>query len=297
MPIRTIPFQQIQGSHVEELRRREIREDRTLDYKESMLLESRDHKHELLKDVTALANASGGTLIYGVAEGEGDDRGLIKDLPGLTIDVDATHGVVDNLLRDGVDERILGVLHKAVAKGDGRYLYVIRVPPSSLAPHMVTIGPQRFYLRGNTASDPMNARQIKEVALRTSSAEDRALAIVVERRGLLRQRAEKRRNQNGTPVAEKDHAVLHVVPFFPRPGGWGLADKNVTERLMEVPAFGFRQQYTEPRYAHEGCIACSIDATSRSSGAEPSSFISTTFLSECAWTRRWSFVRGGWNRR
>lgn len=140
MPIRTIPFQQIQASHVEELRRREIREDRTLDYKESMLLESRDHKHELLKDVMALANASGGTLIYGVAEGEGDDRGLIKDLPGLTIDVDATHGVVDNLLRDGVDERILGVLHKAVAKGDGRYLYVIRVPPSSLAPHMVTIG-------------------------------------------------------------------------------------------------------------------------------------------------------------
>lgn len=252
MPIRTIPFQQIQASHVEELQRREIREDRTLDYKEKMPLENRDDKHELLKDTTALANASGGTLLYGVAEGDGDERGLIKALPGLTINVDAAHGVIENLLRDSVDERIMGVLHRAIPNGEGRPFYVIRVPPSPLAPHMVTIGQPRFYLRGNTASDPMNARQIKEVALRASTAEDRALAVAAQRRDILKDRATKRRNLNGTPNPDKDHIALHTVPFFPRPGGWELADKETAARLIQVSAFGYRQQHSDPRYAQDG---------------------------------------------
>jgi predicted HTH transcriptional regulator len=54
---------------LDELHRGEIMESSTLEYKDSRALGNTDHqKNEMLKDVSAFANAAGGILIYGMKE-------------------------------------------------------------------------------------------------------------------------------------------------------------------------------------------------------------------------------------
>ena len=244
MPIRSLPFDEIEAKHIEDLKERGIREDRTLDYKEDLATDDRG-KFEVLKDICAMANASGGNLVYGVQEGDDDERGLIVNLRGLEIEPEKIQQWIDNLLRDCVDERIPGVLHKAVEWKNGRHFFVIRVPASALAPHMivnVATRRPRFYCRANTTNDPMNARQIKEVALKSEAAVDRALAL-----------AEESANQLRDKFTEfGDQALLHVIPLFPPPEAFDLTEPAQVNRLKAVPALGSSGRYSgELRFALE----------------------------------------------
>ena len=86
------PLRVIDASLIESLRTRRVWEDRTLDYNQHLDLTDRDAQSDFLKDITAFANASGGTLLYGVSEGEGDEEGLIVDLLSLELTrSDETH--------------------------------------------------------------------------------------------------------------------------------------------------------------------------------------------------------------
>lgn len=257
MAIRTIPFDQITAAHVQDLKDRGIREDRTLDYKEEFAFNDKA-KFELLKDVSAMANASGGTLVYGVKEGEDEDRGLIVDLPGLDIRPEEAQQWVDNLLRDCLDELVPEIRHAAVAREDDRYFFVIRVPGSPRAPHMIVnlkTTRSRFYLRANTTNDPMNARQIKEVALRSETAIDRAKALIEERTSALQYRALTRQARacNAETAPPLDQAVLHVVPLFPPTDALDFTDHAILERLAEVRALAASEPYLgERRFSLEG---------------------------------------------
>lgn len=258
MPIRVAPFDSIDAALIATLRSQRVREDRTLDYKRDLNLVDRDAQSEFLKDVTAFANGSGGTLLYGVAEGEGEEQGLIVDLPGLELArPDDTHRLVDELLRHSVDERMMGVLHRAVPRPDQRFYYLVRVPPSPLAPHMVMLGKHKskFFLRANTTTDVMDARQIKETALRTASAFDRAQAIIEDRRRILIARAERAPEEGGVrdhPTDDTSQLLLHVVPLFPPPGGFALSDDRVVHRLAEVGILGWTTDYNSHLFTLEG---------------------------------------------
>jgi hypothetical protein len=190
MPIRTLPLAQITHAVLLQMMEREIPEDRTLDYKQDCGLETprtltRAGKLSFLADVTAMANAAGGAILYGAEEGEGEARGRIAALPGLELEPDGLQLTLAQLLRDLVDERLEGVEMRAVRVSEGRYCLVVRVPASPLAPHMITLqtSASRFYVRGTVNNDPMDARQIKEVAMRSQTAVER-----------IRQRLKARRN-------------------------------------------------------------------------------------------------------
>jgi hypothetical protein len=257
MPIRAVPFESITEALVVSLKDRRVREDRTLDFKREFDISSPDSQSEFLKDVTAFANASGGTLLYGVEEGKGENEGLIGALPGLDLDADATHRLIDNLLRDGVDERPMGILHMAVPREDGRFYYVVRVPPSPLAPHMVTSGRHRskFFLRASTTASPMDARQIKETALKSASAYDRAMENVEHRRRILIRRANRYVEEGGRidhPSDQARQAILHVAPLFALPGGFALTDQEVVNRLAKVSILGWPADNYSMRFALDG---------------------------------------------
>lgn len=258
MPIRSVPFEQINADLIESLKRLRVREDRTLDYKRDLNLESGNDQSEFLKDVTAFANGSGGTLLYGVAEGRGEEEGRIADLPGVELPLpDKIHQTIDNILRDNVDGRIMGVLHRAIQRDDGKYYYVVRVPPSPLAPHMVTVGKYnyRFFLRANTTVVTMDALQIRETALRMASAMDEVQAIIDARRTTLIEQARRSPEGGGNldhPADDVSQLILHVVPLFPAPGGFAIADRDVADRLARVPVLGYSSDSFARRYSLDG---------------------------------------------
>ena len=257
MPIRTLPFDEIAATHILELRERAVREDRTLDFKRQINWDD-DGKVEILKDVSAMANSAGGTIVYGVVEGEGDDSGVIVDLPGVQgASADDFHNRIDQLLQDGLDERIPGVLHRAIDRPQGGFYYVIRVPPSHLAPHMITrkTSKPRFYYRGTTTNQPMDARQIREVALRAEAAVDRATGTIRDRIAEAKRIAATRQTVQTLAGSRggQDQALLHVVPLFPAPVAWDFSDETILERLRQVHPFGSSGRYgAEERFALEG---------------------------------------------
>lgn len=264
MPLRSRPFDAITEADVRDLIARQVREGPTLDYKQALDF-SESGRLDFLGDVTAMANGAGGTLLYGAAEGEGEDRGLIVDVRSLALAPDETDLRVANLLRDGVEERIAGIRHGTVPLAAGGYAYVVRVPASPLAPHMVTLPSRRprFYRRGNVSNEPMNVQQIKEVAARGDAAAARAAALVVARTDAVRAHEARRREAvrvrestaadtaglTGASGAPGGLALVHVVSLFPPRGGVDFADDAVYAPFVARPPNGSQRVvgYGSPR--------------------------------------------------
>lgn len=250
MPIRTVSFSAISEDTITALIARGIREDRTLDFKRTLEL-SDSGRLDLLKDVTAMANAAGGTLLYGAAEGDGDDAGQIARIEPMQLRLDETELAITNLLRDNVDERIYGVLHRGIPVTGG-FAYVIRVPASPRAPHMITLKSNRprFYMRATTSNDPMNAAQIKEVALRSTSAAELARQFISDRLDAVRKLPAT------APAGPALHrarsaALFHAVPLFPPSGGLELGSQTVRALVGHIFPFG-RTFPGQLRWALEG---------------------------------------------
>lgn len=271
MPIRTLPFPRITNETLLEMKDREIPEDRTLDYKREIAMDtpsapSRAAKLSFVSDVTAMANAAGGTILYGAAEGVGDQRGRIVDLPGMDIEVDGLKLSLAQALRDSVQERLDGVEMHAVRVPNGNHCLLVRVPASSLAPHMITTqtsGP-RFYQRGTVNNEPMDVRQIKEVAMRTHGAAERVGERLRERANYLTRHLDRIPLVDGgrrpdaisvhfMPLTEttrpdlSSDAVLRYVQTLPPAGAYEGGGSQRRIRLDGVSNEGVR---------HDGVVSC-----------------------------------------
>lgn len=145
-----------------------IQESLTLDYKGSWELNRQDEtrRAELCKDVSAMANAAGGTLIYGIAEkdqfptefdGGIDSRQTPREWP-------------EQILQHHINRPIKGMRLKAVplpSQGENRYAFVIHVPASNDGPHQSY--DKRFYIRRNFLSERMEEYEVRDAYFRQGS--------------------------------------------------------------------------------------------------------------------------------
>ena len=131
--LNNIPFDEIKLNALKDLIKDEVMEGRQLDYKRELNLFSKEEKREFLKDVTALANSSGGYLIYGVKEGDDDEtKGFPVDVCGfLPPDGVEQHiAKMENLIRDGVEKPLHGYRIKPLKAESGHDVIVMYVPSS-----------------------------------------------------------------------------------------------------------------------------------------------------------------------
>lgn len=212
------PFEALTAVAVEALYTRQAMEGPRLDYKQALLPLNDQSKFELLKDVCALANSEGGHLVYGIAQD--DDGRPAKLLPFELNGVDELHNHIDTLLNDLIQERIPGLRHRAIEAGEGRFYYIIRVPMSPQAPHMITmpVTKARFYQRVNTVSAPMTIRQIKDQVLKAERAIDEATDFVHDRVKTLARDYES-------------FAMMQVIPLYSEPYRIDMTDPAVYRKL------------------------------------------------------------------
>ena len=126
-------------------------------------------------DVSALANTSGGVLLYGV----GEDQTGCPCVPN-PIALDGQRERIDQIVRSSVDEVPEFNIFPAIptradpAKG---YLVVL-VPPSDRAPHMVIVkGERRFYGRGETGNYVLSQAEVSRLYERRQQAAQADLAL------------------------------------------------------------------------------------------------------------------------
>lgn len=189
-----------------------IRESEELDWKAN--LPDEPSKNEFAKDVTAFANASGGILVYGVA-----DNGHVKGLPPTELP-----GMIEKLrqqLASRVRPHLNNIQYKII---DGpETLLIVTVNRSAAAPHHVYEETTRAN-RKRTSSVP------ERVGDQTEWMDERQLAEAYRRRFVLVDDRQRRVEELAEVVKDqlKPHYAAHAwVIFSATPVVVELADNRV----------------------------------------------------------------------
>lgn len=133
---------------LEGLIRREVRQSETIEYKAA---HDRIPPDEVAKDVSAFANSSGGTIIYGIVTEKPDKTKPVRVASILPDNIEAIQIAIASHIR----QPIPGVRPKIISDDSQRPVaLLIDVPASPLAPHQA-LGQYRYYRRDGPRSAPM----------------------------------------------------------------------------------------------------------------------------------------------
>jgi hypothetical protein len=197
----------------------QVPEGKRIDYKQELPGGTNDEKKEFLADVSSFANASGGYLVIGADE----DGGLPTAISGLTIpDVDAVKQRLENIIRDSLEPRILGISIQPVLLASSNVVLILHIPKSWNAPHVVKFqGHWRFYSRNSVGKYPLDVGELRAAFTLSATVASRIRDFRVERLSNI--------IAGETPIALVPSAkmVLHSVPF-------GAFDLTTTYDLSRI---------------------------------------------------------------
>ena len=139
-----------------------IPEGPNLEYKESAYSGEASDIREMLRDVTALANAEGGYLVMGIREDHASRAAALTPIDEPKARVQA----INQACLDGIQERIPGLEVAPYEIGFNQGIIVIRVPPSEQRPHMMARDHSTdFVCRYGADKREMTLEEIRESVL------------------------------------------------------------------------------------------------------------------------------------
>lgn len=164
------PFDDIEeADFIDLVEKKKVREYIGLDYKQGSYSHKHDGVVELLADITAMANASGGYLIIGVEEDKEADDGTPKEIMGIE-NGDAEANWIGSVVLTNIDEPVPGLRVRDVPLNNGQHLVVIEIPNSIKKPHMVVHEKHRsFRIRHGRSNAIVGMREVREMILTMSS--------------------------------------------------------------------------------------------------------------------------------
>lgn len=112
---------------LEALKDNGVAEGHFLDFKAIGVGPSHEDRREFLADVSSFANASGGDIIFGVAE----TGGIANDVSGFALaDPDKEELRLKNLVRDGLEPRLTNVGIRWLPKDQTVGMLLVSSPPA-----------------------------------------------------------------------------------------------------------------------------------------------------------------------
>jgi hypothetical protein len=152
-----------------------LREGQRLDYKADLPLDREKDRAELAKDVSGMANAQGGLIIFGVAEDDSDEPRPDK-VTSMRSAGQQTR--IEDILDDAVQPRL--EYEAQTLDADDGVVVLVRVAPRAGGPHMVQSYKQhRYFIRRGTRTVPMSEDEVRiayEAARSRVDRVDRLLA-------------------------------------------------------------------------------------------------------------------------
>jgi hypothetical protein len=198
------PLDQITEADLQALVDNSVQENRILEFKRIAVGSKDDDKREFLADVTAMANSSGGHILYGVVA----SSGVATSIDGIALaDTDKEYQRLDSLLQSGVAPRLPGVAMLAVPLSNGNLILILRIPRSFVRPHMVTLfNYSRFFARNSAGKYQLDVQELR-LAFTQSDVMERIKAFRRDRLAAISI------GETPLPIGEGAKIVLHIVPL------------------------------------------------------------------------------------
>lgn len=200
-------------------------ESQTLEFKRELPGKQDQDKHEVCKDVVALANAEGGDLVYGIEEKDG----VAYKIASISIeDADAAERRMRQVLDAGIEPKIHGLRIQQISVSEG-YVLILRVPASYDGPHCIRTDKnskqqRRFVMRNGTMVSDMSYDQIRGAFDRTATLAEQARRFIATRRELIVQ------GETPVPLMLGPQLVVHLLPIVGLAGRMTLDLKPIYER-------------------------------------------------------------------
>jgi len=156
----------------------QVQESLKLEYKSAGALEKTDEKKkEITKDVSAMANSDGGTIIYGIKEYDEKDK---RHLPERIDNIDQSKITKEWLeqIVNTIRPKIEGVIITPISiDNENSCVYVLEIPKGETAYQAQDF---RYYKRFNFLATPMEDYEIRDVMSRNKNPRF-ILSFVIEK--------------------------------------------------------------------------------------------------------------------
>lgn len=191
-------------------------EDLELEYKRELPKKVTDHSRatqsrsdpleEFAKDVCAMANSSGGVLLYGVAEDVETKNPTLYPITDEHHDQAQVrlHSLLDSL----IEPRLMGVTFDPIAI-EGGYVLAVKVPGSLAGPHWHgKPEKRRFSVRRGARVSEFTYQELRSAFDRNASATARARQWINDRLAAVKA------NKTWLPMSPGPITVVHILPML-----------------------------------------------------------------------------------
>ena len=217
-----------------------VRESRFIEYKRELPSTKDSDVKDLLADVSAFANSSGGTILYGIDEDQGEPiacTGIGINDPQKAIER------LNNIIGNSLDPPLRGFNFDVIERDDGKRVLVLQINQSPSAPHMLNKGSPKFYSRGVAGNVPMGCYEIRSAFLAAEGISEKVRIFVRERSRLIQA------GEIDFELSGRGQAVLHIIPIeaFSRPRTVSMTDLEAVKKEFVPAVIG-------SGYGHRYCL-------------------------------------------
>ena len=222
----------IDESHLKALVTNGVRKSRSLEFKAQLVWGTDSERREFLADISALANGGGGDLILGIKE----DKGAASAVVGLdAFDPDNDKLKMENMIRDGIAPRIIGIRLLPVDLKNGRRVVIVRVPNSLNRPHMVVLKNwSRFYSRNSAGKYQLDVHELRSAFVASESVMERVRQFRIERIDAILQ------GNTPVPLAGRSCMCIHMIPISAFDPSFSFDIARVQDDRETLPPIGRR---------------------------------------------------------
>jgi hypothetical protein len=139
-----------------------VEESQQLEYKSGQALQNRDVNKDIAKDVSAMANASGGVIIYGIREHNVSDKKHIPESITPIQRAEFSKERLEQIINSNISPKIEGIIiHPIQLEKPNEVAYVVEISQSQTA-HQ-SLKDCIYYRRYNFEILPMQDYEIRDV--------------------------------------------------------------------------------------------------------------------------------------
>ena len=220
------------------LLRNHKQEDSYLDFKRDLYGKTDTDKKELLKDVSAFANGSGGEIIIGIEE---DNYSQAKTLCGFTTtNISIEKNRIEQIIMNGLEPKLDTFKVRYIHIGNHRFVMIIRIEHSPLFPHMVSFQRfNKFYIRKSDKNLLLDVYELRNLFLKSEN-------FMQEIRKYNQDKIKNILEKNAIlPTIEAPKILINFIPF----------DAFTRQTYLDLAKSNLKINFPEQRINFDGLLA------------------------------------------